>query len=127
MGQGDYTQDHRVARLQTVLGKDVLLILRMTAVERLSEPFTIVVDAVSEKPPALHTLLGTNASIQFDVGGRPDHSRWFNGQVWEYAELDRDDQGYHCRLTLRPSTQFMTLNRRNASSRRNRRRRSSRR
>ena len=108
-----YTQDGRIGRLTTTLGKDKLLLLRMTAIERLSESFTVIVDAVSEKPVALHTLLGTNATVEFASDDRADVNRTFNGEVWEYSELEMDEEGYHCRLTLRPQAEFMTLNRRN--------------
>ncbi len=111
MSVAGYTQDGRIGILTTDLGKDVLLLRRMTAVERLSESFTIVVDAWSPNPAKLHTLLGTNATIQFLSEDRTDLNRYFNGQVWEYTELDSTD-GYNWRLTLRPTTEFSTLNRR---------------
>ena len=109
---GNFTQDHRIGRLRTSLGKDVLVLLRMTAVERLSEPFTIVVDAVSERPAALHKILGGNVGVEFKSAA-DGVSRHFNGQLWEYVELENDEQGFHYRLTLRPMMNFMTLNRRN--------------
>ncbi len=111
-GGATYTQDGRIGQLTTDLGKDALLLMRLTAVERLSESFTIVVDAVSPEPVRLHALLGTNASIRFESDDRTDLNRFFNGQVWEYTELEHDEQGYHCRLTLRPTTEFATLSRR---------------
>ena len=113
MEQSGYTQANRIGKLHTDLGVDALLLLRMTAVERLSEPFTIVVDAVSHGPQPLHTLLGTNASIEFAADARTDLNRWFNGFIWEYTELEHDEQGHHYRLTLRPEQQFVSLNRDN--------------
>ncbi len=108
-----YTQDNRIGRLHTPLGKDKLLIRRMTAVERLSEPFTIVVDAVSEAPVALHDLLGVPVWVEFKADHRAGFNRFFSGHVWEYVELHDDNEGFHCRLTLRPLVQFQSLNRRN--------------
>ena len=108
-----FTQDNRVGRLKTSLGKDKLLLLRMTCVDRLSEGFTIIVDAVSEEVQDMHSILGTNVTIEFNAEARPHVNRFFNGNLWEYTELESDEQGFHYRLTLRPETQFMTLNRRN--------------
>jgi len=110
---GSQTQDNRVGRLTTTLGKDALLLLRFDAEERLNEPFTITVHALSQTSQPIHTLLGTSVSIEVDGGPEAFHSRWFNGVLWEYEELGRDERGYGYRLVLRPKTEFLTLNRRN--------------
>ncbi|WP_419815058.1 contractile injection system protein, VgrG/Pvc8 family [Glacieibacterium sp.] len=107
-----YTQDNRIGRLKTDLGKDKLCLLRMSCVDRLSEGFTIIVDAVSETVQDMHAILGTNVTIEFETPAKLHVDRFFNGNLWEYTELEADEQGYHYRLVLRPETQFMTLNRR---------------
>ncbi len=107
-----YSQARRVGQLHTPLGTDRLLLLRMTAVERLSEPYSVIVDCVSEDPQDLHKILGQIVSVRYFSASSTEHNRWFSGRVWEYVELERDEQGFHYRLTLRPDFQFMTLNRR---------------
>ncbi len=95
---------------------------RMTAVERLSEPFTIVVDIeyLSDAALNLHPILAHAVSIKFDstqgdAGAEPDPvGRYFSGILWEYVELGKttDEKGYNYRLTLRPTLELRTLERR---------------
>jgi len=83
----------------------------MTAVERISEPFTIVVDAVSIGAPVdLHTALTSMVGVEFDSS--EFESRWFHGILWEYVELGASASGdeYFYRLTLRPGQSIWTLN-----------------
>ncbi len=110
---GAYTQDNRIGRLTTDLGKDKLLLLGLTATERLSESYTVSVDAWSETPQPIHTLLGTAIGVAFASDADANVNRDFGGVLWEYSELDRDDRGHRYRLVLRPQTEFLTLNKRN--------------
>jgi type VI secretion system secreted protein VgrG len=112
-GVGTYTQDNRIGKLTTDLGKDKLLLLSMTATERLSESYTITVEACSPETQPLHKLLGTSIGVAFESGADMNVNRDFGGVLWEYSELGRDDRGYVYRLVLRPAQDFMTLNRRN--------------
>lgn len=113
MSAGTYTQDKRIGRLSTDLGKDKLLLLGMAASERLSESYTITVDAFSVEAQPIHSLLGTAVGIKFESGTDLHTNRDFAGVLWEYSELGKDDRGHNYRLVLRPQTEFMTLNRRN--------------
>ncbi|WP_374942761.1 type VI secretion system Vgr family protein [Sphingomonas sp.] len=110
---GTYTQDNRIGRLTTELGKDELLIVGLTASERLSESYTVTIDAFSEQPQPLHKLLGTAIGVAFTSGTDMMVNRDFAGVLWEYNELGRDDRGHNYRLVLRPALDFLTLNRRN--------------
>lgn len=107
-----YDQTHRIGRLHSPAKASSLVLLQLSATERLSEGFTIVIDAMSELTAVnLHPVLGEAFSVEFvgDQGSR----RWFHGRLWEYAELGRDEHGYLYRLTLKPWTSFRTLNRNN--------------
>lgn len=108
-----YTQDNRKAKLTTDLGKDALLLVGFSCTERLSEAYTITIDAFSVEPQPIHTLLGT--AIGVSVASGTEHlDRDFAGVLWEYSELDADwGRGHAYRLVLRPKTEFMTINKRN--------------
>ena len=111
MGQSGYSQAHRSGRLHTPLGPDKLFIQHMTATEALSEGFTVVVEAVAERPVQLHPTLGEAFSAEFV--GQAGIARWFHGRLWEYVEREKDEDGYHYRLILKPWTAFRSLNRNN--------------
>jgi type VI secretion system secreted protein VgrG len=113
MSASAYTQDNRKAKLTTQLGKDALLLLALSCTERLSESYTITIDAFSAEPQPIHTLLGTAIGVSFVSAGAPHMDRDFAGVLWEYSELDGADRGNTYRLVLRPQTEFMTLNKRN--------------
>ena len=99
---------------------DGVAMSRMTAVERLSEPFTIVVDIEwpDTSPLNLHPMLAHAVKIVFsadsdDADAVDGTSRIFHGILWEYAELGAttDENGYNYRLTLRPNLELRTLER----------------
>lgn len=113
MGREKATVPNRIGRVHSPLGDDVLVITRMTAVERLSEPFSIVLDVVSTGAPVnLHPHLTKMFGIEFK-GEHAHASRWFHGMLWDYTELGaaQDQREYLYRLTLRPALQAWTLNR----------------
>ncbi len=100
---------------------DGVAMSRMTAVERLSEPFTIVVDIewIGDGPVNLHPMLAHPVKIVFnappaDAPDAPDGtSRIFHGILWEYVELGTttDEVGFNYRLTLRPNLELRTMER----------------
>lgn len=108
----NYTQDNRIGRMTTALGPDALLLLGVVAEERLSESFTVTIDAFAAEPVAVHDLLGTAAGVTVDSGAEAV-DRDFAGVVWEYTDLGRFENGWRYQLVLRPETQFLTLNKRN--------------
>ena len=100
---------------------DAVAMTRMTAVERLSEPFTIVVDVewIGEAALNLHPMLAHPVKIVFEAPESDDPdavdglSRIFHGILWEYVELGTtsDEVGYNYRLTLRPNLEIRTMER----------------
>ena len=100
---------------------DGVAMTRMTAVERLSEPFTIVVDIewLGDTALNLHPMLAHPIKIVFTAPESDDPSvidglsRIFHGILWEYVELGTttDDLGYNYRLTLRPNLEIRTMER----------------
>ncbi len=110
---GSYTQDKRIGKLTTDLGKDALLLLNLFASERLSESYTVTLEAFSETAQPIHTLLGTAIGIAFESGDDANVNRDFGGILWEYSELGAYDRGYRYQLVVRPQTDVLTLNKRN--------------
>ena len=108
---------NRIGRLHLPGGAGPMTLTRMTAVERLSEPFSIVIDAISDGAPLdLHPFLADKIGVEFigvAVDGIDYVSRWFHGILWEYVELGRADDAadYTYRLTLRPSLELLTQDR----------------
>ncbi len=110
--------DHRIATLLLPHVKDPATMTRMTAVERMSEPFTIVVDIEHRSMTALdlQPMLGHVVHIEFKtaaIEGVDPFSRHFDGILWEYVELGRtaDEISYNYRLTLRPNLDIRTMER----------------
>ena len=56
-------QQGRLATVATVLGPDAVVLERMTATERLGEPFTFVLDVVSHKVVDFLPILGTGVAV----------------------------------------------------------------
>jgi len=103
---------NRIGKLHLPDEAGHLTLTRMTAVERLSEPYTVVIDATSDNGPIdLHPFLTRMAAVEFD--SLDYNSRWFHGLVWEYVELGVASSGnqYLYRLTLRPGQMVWTQNR----------------
>ena len=105
------TTANRIGKLHLPDGIGPLTLTRMTAVERMSEPFTIVIDATSFVGPVdLHPALTKMVGVEFDASDF--NSRWFHGIMWEYVELGPAVSGdqFLYRLTLRPALLLWTQN-----------------
>ena len=95
-----FLQKNRRARLETVLGPDVMLLLRMDGDEELSGDFTWTIQALSADPHLdLNKLLGTHATVELKVAGG---LRWFDGIVTEAQWCGIDENGNRYDLVLRP-------------------------
>lgn len=108
------TQDDRILDISTPLGKDHLLLQSFTAVEGISELFTIEAECLHEeteagdKPTAVDpgSLLAQGVHIRVQ---KPDGSiRHFNGIVNRIAQGSRDTNFTSYRLTIVPQAWLLT-------------------
>ncbi len=95
-----FSQQARQGRLFTVLGTDVLVLLRMDGSEELSGDFEWRVEALSDQPGLdLHGLLGTHATVEID---HANGTRPFDGIVCEARARGAFENGFRYDLVLRP-------------------------
>lgn len=93
-------QDDRVGEMTTPLGKDVLVLARLRAVEGLSELFTFRIDAHSEQPDIdFQSAIGQQCEIKIKTYGK---ERAFAGILTKAEWVGRQDDIYRYRLVLRP-------------------------
>lgn len=98
-----FEQALRQASVSTVLGPDVVVLERLSASERLSELFSIVIDVVAAGGDIdFMPLLGTSVSVTMQSADTPGASRSFNGRLFEAQFTAATDMGVHYRLTVRP-------------------------
>ncbi|MFL5297563.1 MAG: type VI secretion system Vgr family protein [Phenylobacterium sp.] len=90
----------RQATISIALGGANFKLERFEAVERLSEPFVILVDGFSADEVDFLPHLGKPVSI--DVADAHEHARYFHGLLMEAELIGADIEGSHYRLTLRP-------------------------
>lgn len=108
------TQDHRPLKLETALGKDVLLLRTLDGEEALGELFHYTLGVLSTRPDLdADALLGKAATVTFtDQAG----SSYLTGIVSAFCQTDFVGTGgevsdyYGYRLELRPSLWRLTLN-----------------
>lgn len=101
----------RIGKVSTTPDRELLLV-GMTAVERLSELFVIEAEVVARGGPIdLHPCLAKPVSFVFN--GMAHVSRNFHGILCEYAEIGRDNAGedFVYRLVVRPQQYLKSLNR----------------
>ncbi|GGI68103.1 type VI secretion protein [Polymorphobacter multimanifer] len=104
-------ESDRIGKISTSPDRSLLL-LGMTAVEKLSELFIIEAEVVARGGPVdLHPCLSKPVSFTFQ--GKPHVSRHFHGILCEYVEVGRsnDDQDFVYRLVIRPQQYISALNR----------------
>ena len=93
-------QDDRVGEMTTPLGKDVLVLARIRAVEGLSELFTYRIDAYSEQPDLdFQSAIGQQCQTKIKTYGK---ERAFNGILTKAEWVGRHDELHRYRLVLRP-------------------------
>ena len=94
------TQDKRIARLTTPLGKDRLLLQRFDGTEGLSELFEYRIEALSDGIDIDFTpAIGKNCSVSFETYGA---TRNFSGVLTEAQWIGARQERYAYRLVLRP-------------------------
>jgi len=116
-GQGAPTQDGRVLKITTPLGKDFLLLKSIELIEEISalphaecvvlhhEP----VPGLTPTPLDIDALLGQTVTVEFNTSDGT--SRYFHGMVNVCTLMDRDRQFSSYRLSIVPSVWMLTQKR----------------
>jgi type VI secretion system secreted protein VgrG len=102
------TDDNRLIKVTTPLGKDVLLISELAGSERLSEPFHFELSLLSEQGDLdPDKLLGQPVAVscQLPSGGG---ERVFHGRVSDFTQLSYGERYHEYRVSLRPWFWFLT-------------------
>lgn len=95
-----FKQDARLGRLNTVLGPDVLVLLRFYGSDYMSALFDYDVEALSTDPAVdFDRLLGSHATVVIDTKHGP---RNFDGIVTRARYAGAGENGHRFNLTLRP-------------------------
>ncbi len=96
-----FKQAARLGQLSTVLGEDVLVLLRFMGADRMSGLFEYQVDALSAKTNInFDALIGTSATIKFATRNHDD--RFFNGIVTQAKWAGTGENGNRYTIVLRP-------------------------
>ena len=111
---GNITQDNRLLSILTPLGKDVLLLQKMSASEALSELFSIDIELVQEETTAsfeatevdIHKLLGQRAII--NVLHEDGTTRYFNGIINRFSQGIRNSRFSFYHATIVPDIWVLT-------------------
>jgi type VI secretion system secreted protein VgrG len=95
------TQDHRVFELKTPLGKDVLLLQKMSGTEAMSQPFLWDLDLLSEKADIdAADILGQKVCVSLTLP--QGQKRFFHGFVSEFSQGGWVQRYYSYRAIVRP-------------------------
>ncbi len=102
-----YEQKNRFLRIDTALGKDAVLITRLSGTEGLSELFSYSLDVAApfDKPVDFSKVLGQPAVVELDLKGG---TRWFHGYINRFAQGARDANFIYYRADLVPQFWFLT-------------------
>jgi type VI secretion system secreted protein VgrG len=101
------TQQHRQAAVGTPLGKDVLLLVKMSGGERLGRPFEFQLDLASENPQIKFTdIVGQKVTVRLERPG--GSTRYFNGFVSCFTQMSSSGDGARYRATVVPWLWFLT-------------------
>ena len=96
-----FTQDKRLGKLTTVLGKDTLVLLRFDGRDHINNLFEYRIEALSTKPNIdFDGLIGTHASVEIE--SQNDGTRAYDGLVTEAKWAGVGENGNKYALTLRP-------------------------
>lgn len=96
-----FTQDKRLGKLTTVLGKDTLVLLRFDGSDHVNDLFEYHVEALSTEPNIdFDGLIGTHASVEIE--SQNDGTRAYDGLVTEAKWAGVGENGNKYALTLRP-------------------------
>ncbi len=96
-----HSQDTRLGKLTTTLGKDVLVLLRFSGDDHVNDLFEYTVDALSTRQNIdFDVLIGTHASVE--LATQNNGPRQFDGIVTQARWAGVGENGNKYTLTLRP-------------------------
>lgn len=96
-----FSQDSRLGKLTTVLGKDVLVLLRLNGRDHMNDLFDYRVECLStEANLDFDGLIGTHASVE--ITSQSDGPRFFDGIVTEAKWAGISENGHKYELRLQP-------------------------
>lgn len=102
-----FTQSNRTVRIETPLGKDVLLVKSLTGTERLGRPFQYELVLLSEDHELDYKkIIGQNVTVFVDKGDK--ESRFFNGFVSRFSQAKYEEKLAEYHVTLVPWLWFLT-------------------
>lgn len=100
-------QKNRLAQLRTPLGENALVLSRFHAEEGMSEPFEVIIDALSEEEDVdFDPIIGRNCLISLNT--YDNRKRYFNGLLVEARWSGIRDGLYSYALVLRPWLWLLT-------------------
>ena len=111
MAAGSYSQENRFLSLTTPLGENVLLPSTFSVSERISSPYRIDIDVLTERSVKLapKILLGEPITLELAYGDLEGSSRDFNGIVSEMAIGGEDERFRRYCITAVPKLWLLTL------------------
>ncbi|SDX60842.1 type VI secretion system Vgr family protein [Litoreibacter albidus] len=96
-----FSQDNKVGKLHTALGKDHLVLLRFDGHSSIDDLFEFNVDALSHEPNIdFNALIGTHATVELD--SMSGDKSFFDGVVTEAQWTGVEENGNTYKLVLRP-------------------------
>ncbi len=105
-----FTQDTRIAKLFTVLGKDKLVLLRLDGTDYVDDLFEYRIEALTTTPDVdFDELVGTQARVEMETLGHG--YRYFNGFVTDARWTGVGENGSTYQFTMRPWLWFLSLRR----------------
>jgi type VI secretion system secreted protein VgrG len=108
------SQDTRVMKIRTPLGKDVLLLAAFEATEEMSRPFSVVAELLHEGTPGGEEVKEIDPSsilaksVCIEIEQRDKTKRYFNGIVSRFEQRNRDDRFTHFQMEIVPKVWLLS-------------------
>ena len=101
------TQEHKELAIGSPLGKDVLLLVRMSGTEQLGRPFEYQLELASENHQIkAEDIIGQNVTIRFELS--TGENRYFNGYISRFTQTLGTLNMARYRATVVPWLWFLT-------------------
>ena len=110
------TQDNRILKIATPLGKDYLLLDNFTATEGLSQLFSIEADLLHEEndssfnPTVVDPKSIVGKGVTISVGSEDGTTRSFSGMVNRFVQGGRNIRFSHYTISIVPHIWVLTQN-----------------